>query len=559
MRTRFRGVRWRTTTAATLTVAVFLAVAALVFLGAQRQQLEKSITEAARRQATDIAAQVAQEGVGAHLATGAGDQSLVQLVDADGNVVAASPSVQGEPPVVDARPEPGATSTIRSRALPIGEGEDFVVVARGVSGPDGPMVVLVAESLELVGQSTAVVVDLLLIGYPVVLLGVALTSYWLAGRALAPVEAIRTRVAQVQGTSELDARVPVPDGDDEIARLAVTMNAMLERLETGSDRQRRFVGDASHELRSPLATIRAAHEIAALHPDNRDWTATSRDVLAELDRLDRLVADLLLLAGVDEHGLKLRTVDVDLEDLLNHEGDRLRNLGTLTVIVTAPPVRIQGDPVQLARALRNLADNAARHAESHVDLRLQIRGGNVAVEVEVEDDGPGIPEADRERVFERFVRLDESRTRASGGTGLGLAIAREISAAHGGSLYVEAGARGHGSCCWSRTRRTTATPLRCAYRSRAHLVSRIEDRSHPRSDDRRPHSRERPPGAGCSRSDRRARWWLRDLPGSGRRVRGHRGFDGLEPLHNVGEKSQRLGIEKLFCFFVRLLLLTDEQ
>jgi len=218
------------------------------------------------------------------------------------------------------------------------------------------------------------------------------------------------------------------------------MNAMLERLETGSDRQRRFVGDASHELRSPLATIRAAHEIATLHPDSRDWTATSRDVLAELDRLDHLVADLLVLARVDEHGLSRRTVDVDLEDLLNDEADRLRKLGKITVTVAAPPVRIQGDPVQLARALRNLADNAARHAESHIDLRLQTVGENATVEVE--DDGPGIPEADRERVFERFVRLDQSRTRTSGGSGLGLAIAREITTAHGGSLNVEAGARG---------------------------------------------------------------------------------------------------------------------
>ncbi len=440
MRTRFRGVRWRTTVAATLAVALFLAVAALAFAFAQRQQLEGSITEAARGQAADIGAQVAEGGAGAGLTTGAGDQSLVQIVDAAGNVLAASPSVEGEPPVVDARPEPGTTTTVRSRALPIGEGEEFVVVAQGVSGPDGPVVVLVAQSLELVGQSTAVVVNLLLIGYPVVLLGVALTSYWLAGRALAPVEAIRSRVAQVQGTSELDARVPVPEGDDEIARLAVTMNAMLARLKTGSDRQRRFVGDASHELRSPLATIRAAHEIAALHPESRDWTATSSDVLAELDRLDRLVADLLLLARADEHGLKLRSVDVDLDDLLTHEADRLRKLGPLSVTVAAPPVRIHGDPVQLARLLRNLADNAARHGETHVDLSLQIRGSSI--EVAVEDDGPGIPEADRERVFERFVRLDESRARVSGGTGLGLAIAREISVAHGGSLRAEAGAQG---------------------------------------------------------------------------------------------------------------------
>ena len=440
MCTRLPGIRWRTTAAATMAVAVFLAVAAVVFAFAQRQQLEGSITDAARQQATDIAAQVAREGAGADLATGAGDQSLVQIVGADGKVLAASPSVQGEPPVVDSRPEPGATRTFRSRALPIGEGEPFVVVARGASGPEGPVVVLVAESLELVGQSTSVVVKLLLIGYPVVLLGVALTSYWLAGRALAPVESIRSRVAQVQGTSGLDARVPVPEGDDEIARLAVTMNAMLERLETGNARQRRFVGDASHELRSPLATIRAAHEIATLHPEAGDFTATNRDVLAELDRIDHLVDDMLLLARVDEHALLLRSGDVDLDDLLRHEAARLRRLGGITVTIEAPPVRIQGDPSQLARALRNLTDNAARHAESRVDLRLRTAARQVRCEIE--DDGPGIPEAERERVFERFVRLDESRARASGGTGLGLAIAREITAVHGGTLHVEAGMRG---------------------------------------------------------------------------------------------------------------------
>ena len=440
MREKFRGVRWRTTVAATLTVAAFLAIAGLAFALAQRHQLEGSITEASRDQAADIAAEVQRKGSTADLATGAGDQSLVQILGPDGNVVAASPSVDGEPAVVDNRPKPGATTVIRSASLPIGEGEPFVVVVTGVSGPDGPMIVVVAQSLELVGQSTAVVVTLLLIGYPIVVLGVALVSFWLAGRALAPVEAIRARVAQVEGTSELDARVPVPSGGDEIARLALTMNDMLERLQAASERQRRFVGDASHELRSPLATIRAAYEIAALHPDHHTWAETSHDVLAELDRVDRLVEDLLLLARADEHGLRLRRVDVDLDDLLLSEATRLRKVGTLEVVVDAPPARVQGDPAHLGRALRNLTDNAARHARSRIDLRLRIEDS--MVRIEVEDDGPGIPDADRERVFERFVRLDQSRTRVSGGTGLGLAIARQISRAHAGDLKVEAGRSG---------------------------------------------------------------------------------------------------------------------
>jgi len=292
-----------------------------------------------------------------------------------------------------------------------------------------------------VGQSTTVVVTLLLIGYPVVVLGVAGVSYWLAGRALAPVEAIRARVAGVEGTDELDARVPVPVGDDEIARLAVTMNGMLGRLQVANDKQRRFIADASHELRSPLSTIRAAHEIAALHPDNRDWTETSHDVLAELDRVDHLVEDLLLLARTDEHGLRTAMVDVDLDDLVGAEVRRLRKLGDdFTISVSGPPAQVRGNPTHLSRALRNLADNAAQHADSRIDFRLRVHGD--AVTIEVEDDGPGVADEDRERIFERFVRLDESRTRSSGGTGLGLAIAREISVAHRGGLHVEPGLRG---------------------------------------------------------------------------------------------------------------------
>ncbi len=164
-------------------------------------------------------------------------------------------------------------------------------------------------------------------------------------------------------------------------------------------------------------------------------------MLAEVDRLDALVDGLLLLARADEHGLRSARVDVDLDDLLEHEARRLRTMpGLTTVTLRSIPTRVQGDPVELARALRNLADNAARHAATRVDLTLRTHPGHVVLEVE--DDGPGVPEAERERVFERFVRLDESRARTSGGTGLGLAIAREIVTAHGGTLHVDTGTVG---------------------------------------------------------------------------------------------------------------------
>ena len=284
------------------------------------------------------------------------------------------------------------------------------------------------------------VVKLLVIGYPIVLMAVAVTSYWLVGRALRPVEAIRSRVADIQGNATLAARVPVPKGNDEITHLATTMNAMLQRLQSASETQRRLVADASHELRSPLATIRAAHEVAALHPDQRSWEATTSDVLAELDRIDALVADLLLLARADERGLALRDVEVDLDDLVLAEAARLRSRGEPAVSIQATPVRVHGDPDKLGRALRNVVDNAARHATSAVIIRLSATAG--IAHIEIEDDGPGIAPADRERVFDRFVRLDESRARSSGGTGLGLAIAREVALAHHGSLTVKNGRLG---------------------------------------------------------------------------------------------------------------------
>ena len=208
---------------------------------------------------------------------------------------------------------------------------------------------------------------------------------------------------------------------------------MLARLEAASRVQRRFVADASHELRSPLATIRAELEVARRHPGTADWDAVADDVLAETARLDRLVADLLLLARADEHAHTLRREDVDLDDLLLDEAHRLRAAG-VEVSVHAPPVRVTGDGPGLHRAMRNLTDNAVLHGGRHVSLTLRA-DGPVAV-VEVADDGEGIPAAMRDRVFDRFVRLDDSRERSAGGTGLGLPIAREIARAHGGDLRV---------------------------------------------------------------------------------------------------------------------------
>jgi signal transduction histidine kinase len=223
-----------------------------------------------------------------------------------------------------------------------------------------------------------------------------------------------------------------------VAELAVTLNEMLDRLAAATEAQRRFVADASHELRSPLASIRAAHEVASVHPEAVDWAVVNADVLAELTRLERLVDDLLFLARTDERGLQPQHEDVDLDDLVAEEAGRLRRTTGLHVVTRVVPARVVGDRLQLARVLRNLADNAARHAVARVELRLELRAEPSAATavVDVVDDGPGIPLAERGRVFDRFVRLDTSRQRGAGGAGLGLAIARAIARAHGGDVMV---------------------------------------------------------------------------------------------------------------------------
>jgi signal transduction histidine kinase len=429
------GVRIRAALAATVVVALILAVSAVAFVLLERGQLESTLLGVARQEATAVAAQVARDGTAAADVTpaGAGEQVLVQVIGADGTVVAASPSISGAPPLVGSRPPPGTTVTLRAARLPVGEEDPFAVAIEGVRGPDGPAVVISAHSLETVASANQVLIRLLALGYPVLLAFVAATLYWLTGRALAPVEAMRRRVAGITA-SDLSARVPVPPSQDQVAQLARTMNETLDRLAAATEAQRRFVADASHELRSPLATIRAAHEVAAVHPEVADWAAVHADVLAEVGRLERLVDDLLFLARSDESAARLERSEVDLDDLVDGEAGRLRRTTDLRIAPVLRPVRVSGDRHQLARLLRNLCDNAARYASGCVELRLGDRDG--AAVLDVIDDGPGIPAAERERVFDRFVRLDASRDRSAGGAGLGLAIAREIARAHGGDLGV---------------------------------------------------------------------------------------------------------------------------
>ncbi|MGH9036001.1 MAG: sensor histidine kinase [Acidimicrobiia bacterium] len=259
------------------------------------------------------------------------------------------------------------------------------------------------------------------------------------GRSLRPVEAIRAEVADISARA-LHRRVSEPPTNDEVARLAATMNAMLDRLESATERQRRFVGDASHELQSPLAALRADLEVALAAGDgdgeSGEWAQTARRLLGDVERQEALVHDLLFLARSDEYVPTRNPTLVDLGDVVLTEVERLR----LRAAVAVDTSKVSGAPVRghwedLARVVRNLLENAVRYAGTQVTVGLGVAEGWAVLTVA--DDGPGIPREERERIFERFARLDSGRSRQLGGTGLGLAIAREVVVDHHGTITVD--------------------------------------------------------------------------------------------------------------------------
>ncbi|MDT5258827.1 MAG: hypothetical protein QOD10_3907 [Mycobacterium sp.] len=357
--------------------------------------------------------------------------AAVQVLDADGHVVRRS---SGAPPSpLGPAGRFGPTITV---GLPddFSAGDDMRLSGQTVTTPGGTYTVVVGGASETVEATVRTVAILLAVISPLVIASAAYGSYTLVKRSLRSVDAIRSRVAEIS-VSDLSERVPVPASRDEIAALAGTMNAMLQRVQAGNLAQRQFVGDASHELRSPLTTIIYALELVESHPDLLDIELATGTLLPEAHRMKVLVEDLLLLARADEQGLALRTEEVSLDDIVEAQASRLRRDTTLTIDADIDEhTRVIGDETALGRMVRNLVDNAARHAVSRIELSVHRAEGN-AVFV-IGDDGPGIPEAERIRVFDRFVRLDTDRSRKGGGGGLGLAIVAEIIRAHRGSITI---------------------------------------------------------------------------------------------------------------------------
>lgn len=416
----WRSVRGRTTLGATVVVAVALLIGAFSFYGVLSASIHGSTERAAEQRLEELTERAGGPG---GKGIDALDDEILQIIGADGSVRAASEDAReklGSTPLpVDDDPQ---TTTV--------DGETVLVVSEDI---ERDQTLVLAVSMEDDAETLATVATLLAIALPLLLLLVAVTIWSVVGRALRPVELIREEVDGITA-ERLHQRVPVPETADEIAALATTMNGMLDRLDAAATAQRRFVSDASHELRSPLATIRQHAELAQAHPDVTSIGELAEVVSEEGLRLQGIVESLLLLARLDE-GASTHDEAVDLDDIALGEVRRLRAAGIDVDGSGIHAARVHGDPRLLGQLVRNLADNAVRHSRGRVAIGVTPSDGYVFVTIE--DDGTGVPAEERERIFERFVRLDEARSRDAGGSGLGLAIARGIAASGHGTLTVD--------------------------------------------------------------------------------------------------------------------------
>lgn len=428
-----RSVRFRVTAAATLAVGLVLLVGSLALVAAQVRQVQANLDRSLQQRGDDLEAELRAGRVPQQPATPrGGDVGVVQVVDETGHVVTASANVAGDGPIAD-DPPAGRREVFRSVAsLPVDD-DRFRILSRRVSSSEGPFIVHVAASADIVAESSAALRGSLLAGVPLLLVVLAGVTWLVVGRTLRPIEAIRAEVASIEG-GERGRRVPMPAGDDEVARLATTMNAMLDRIDAAADRQQQFVADASHELRSPLTRMRTELEVDLAHPDQARPLETHRRVLNGIDRMQRLADDLLDLARRDAIAPARREV-LDLDDVVLDEVTRARSVAAVSVDATrVSAAQVVGDRAGLARVVANLLDNAVRHASSAV--RVELAEVEDHAVLAVADDGSGIAPADQERVFERFVRLDDARP-ADGRNGLGLAIVREVVGRHGGTVAVD--------------------------------------------------------------------------------------------------------------------------
>ncbi|WP_374109238.1 ATP-binding protein [Micromonospora sp. MH99] len=428
------GLRGRLTALGVLGLTVGLALGGAVLLGALGFVLQRTVDTEAFRTADAVVLLAAEDALPDPLPV-AGGQVRVQVIDAQGRIRAASIDADRLVPMV--RPERLDTGHRQRLVVPaerVGLAGPVRVVAVPAGTDADPLTVLVARSMADVRHSTHVVRVILLVAFPLLVAILAGVAWRVIGATLRPVEALRRGAEEITGRAG-GGRLPVPASADEIHRLAVTLNGMLDRMESARIRQRAFVSDAAHELRSPLTNIRTELEVAQRLADRTDWTAVTVNLLTDTERLSRLVDDLLLLARLDEMPAARGTGPVDLTALLTEVAARYPSPPVL-LVPPPDPLWTTGNAAELRRVLSNLVDNAVRHARGSVVLAAEPHDDAAYHLVTVTDDGPGIPAADRRRVFDRFTRLDDGRGRDDGGAGLGLAIVWELVRRAGGTITL---------------------------------------------------------------------------------------------------------------------------
>jgi signal transduction histidine kinase len=415
-----RTLRLRVTATATLVLAVGLILGTTVLSSLFFHSRVKVVDQTVHAELATVTQLVSADDLPAPLPSAPGGTAFAQVLDAADTVLAATTSASTVLPLLPVsefthRLGHAFTTTASSLGPTSLRVEAQTALLHGV-----PVTVLVAVPFADVTAALDALRTVVVIVVPLVLLAAAAATWLAVGSALRPVDDMRAAADAVDvNASNTAPQLAEPPGGDELRRLGQTLNRMLRRLHVAGEQQRTFIADAAHELRSPIASVQTQLEVA-LSTDTapHEWPAVARDVLADVQRLSRLADDLLLLARLDSGPPKLDTA-VDIGQLACPGG---------------PPVLVTGDEAALSRMLENLTSNAGRYA-AHVEVSTKVVDREVVITVD--DDGPGIATADRERVFERWVRLDPGRSSHDGGSGLGLAISRSIARAHGGEITLD--------------------------------------------------------------------------------------------------------------------------
>jgi signal transduction histidine kinase len=428
-------------TAALGLAVAFVAVDLLLF-NVLRVSLTRSVDDTARQGAAGVVALIDANRLPTPVPVA--PDVTIQVLDPAGQITDVSPDSDRLVPLLSpahaaAIARNGEATLLNGPAY----GMPSLIRVTAVRAADGSLVIA-AVPYSSVSGSLSVVAKALVFGTPLVFV-LFTGAIWLAvGSTLRPIDLLRRGAARVTGTA-VPAELPVPEAKDEVRSLALTLNDMLDRLAAAQQRQRALVSDTAHELRSPIAAIRAQLEVALDHPEGQEWESTARDVHADVLRLARLAEDLLLLARLDERaGTPRHDATIDIAEL--SASAVARYAGARVPVACegcAAPCLVPGDRDALDRLLVNLIDNAARYAKSGVTVTVGREDTEVALTVT--DDGPGIPDADLERAFDRFARLDDARSRdgdEGGGAGLGLAIVRATAQAYGGTAQLEPAAAG---------------------------------------------------------------------------------------------------------------------